>query len=721
MPFLKYTAITLIAIILLSIAGLLIYYHIQYESTPVLSEKPELELKSYPTASESETPFVLIPVPQQMELTSGMFSLPQTIHFNSPEEKRGLISGIIERQLGLSTIRTGPVSIRFESDSGLPDQGYSLTVNDNGIDIAYADDAGLFYAVVSLADISEQTDGELPGLTITDWPELSVRGAMLDISRDKIPTMETLYETIDFLAGLKYNHLQLYVEGFSFDYPSFRHLWDESETPISGEEIQKLEKYAAEKFIDLVPNQNSLGHMNAWLETDEYAHLAECPEGYQLLGLLDMKSTLDVSDPESMELVQQMTDDMLAYFSSEYYNANLDEPFELGQCKNRESAQEVGVGQLYIDFVNELNDYVSGHHGRQMMMWGDIVAKHPEIIPQIPDNVILLEWGYEDIHPFESRAEKYQEAGLEYMVCPGTSSWTTITGRTDNMMANVSNAVESAIKYDAKGMLMTDWGDFGHWQYWPVSYAPFVYSSALSWNYDSKDQLPLSTYLNRMIFRDHSEIMGNLVLDMGRYNQFEEYNMLNMTTTMQVFLFGILDKVMMDSILDAMKEGIFDLIHYDEEVVEMVKRRFEAPSAYDHQSIISYTGMLRERLHETDMDRPDANLVIDEYTNAVNMIHLGAMTKQYILGKRENSAPQNVELLRQMAELNDTLIEEHERLWLARNRSGGLDRSLQSLYDLRDQTERELNVMNRNAISRFFISQGEKLFSAAASIYIKLQ
>jgi len=718
---LKYSAIILSGFVFFLIAGLLVYYHLQYISPPVLPERPDFEFGTTSAAENKDIPFALIPVPQQMEFTSGTYFLPETIHFNSPDEKRELINGIIERQLGLSATQVGAVSIRFTPDLDLPEQGYSLTVSNRGIDITYSDDAGLFYSIITMAQISKQTERELPWLAITDWPDLPVRGAMLDISRDKIPTMETLYDIIDFLAGLKYNHLQLYVEGFSFDYPSFNHLWDESETPITGEEIQALDRYAQERFIDLVPNQNSLGHMNAWLETDEFADLAECPDGFKLLGLLDFKSTLDVSDPRSMELVKQMTDDLLPYFSSEYYNANLDEPFELGQCKNRELAEEKGVGRLYLDFVKELNDYVTEHHGRQMMMWGDIVAKHPEIIPQIPDDVILLEWGYEDVHPFDELTQNYREAGLDFMVCPGTSSWTTITGRTDNMKENISNAVQSAIQNDAKGMLLTDWGDMGHWQYWPVSIAPFVYGSALSWNAQSEGQLPFAAYLNRVAFQDPSEVMGDLVLDMGRYNRFEEYKMVNMTTTMQTFMFGIMDKVMIEAVQKKLKDGLFDLIHYDEEIIEEIKERFEDAGPYDYQSIIEYTSILKERLDEAQMERTDAALILDEYRNAVRMIHLGALTKKYILQKREHSAAENIELLQQLKQLNETVIEEHKRLWLARNRSGGLDRSLQALQDLNQQIERELDVMNRNAVLRFITFQGEKLVATAASIYIKLQ
>ncbi|TVQ04067.1 MAG: hypothetical protein EA359_07710 [Balneolaceae bacterium] len=102
---------------------------------------------------------------------------------------------------------------------------------------------------------------------------------MLDISRDKIPTMETLYEIVDMLSMLRYNHLQLYVEGFSFGYPSFRDLWEHTETPVTGEEMQELERYAAERMIELVPNQNMLGHMGAWLATDRFAHHGKKPTG----------------------------------------------------------------------------------------------------------------------------------------------------------------------------------------------------------------------------------------------------------------------------------------------------------------------------------------------------------------------------------------------------------------------------------------------------------
>ena len=710
----------LLAMLILIISGLLVYYHMIYQSPPTLPEPIEYEFGSSSGSEPIDSAFVLIPVPRSMELSRETYSLPSSVRFSSEQGKREIISRIIEQQLKRKVTTSGPASIIFTVDNSLPEQGYSINISSEGVRINYADDEGLFYAIVTLSQISAQTGDLLPGMNITDWPDLNVRGAMLDISRDKVPSMETLYGIVDFLAMMKYNHLQLYVEGFSFAYPSFRELWEATETPVTGEEIRQLDQYCADRFIELVPNQNSLGHMNAWLATEQFGDLAECPDGYKLMGLLEFKSTLDVSDPRSLELVKQMTDDIMPYFSSSYFNANLDEPFELGKCKNRKIAGEIGVGQLYMDYVTELNSYISSK-GKKMMMWGDIVSKHPEIIPQIPDDVVLLEWGYEHMHPYESNCRKYDESGLEYMVCPGTSSWTTITGRTENMKGNIANAVGNGIKYNAIGMLLTDWGDMGHWQYWPVSYAPFVYGAALSWNFESRDDLPLATFLNRMVFRDNAGIMGDLVLDMGRYNQFEEYMMVNMTTTNMTYMFGIMDKVMIDAVFKKIQEGLFDLVGYDEEITNHLKDVFDNPGPYDYRSVIDYTNTLGKMLAQTDMKSPDASLIIDEYLNAVRMIHLGARTKEYIIYKRERSVSENIETLVKMKELCSIVIDEHQRLWLARNKSGGLERSLASFRDLDSQIAQQLELMNSSRASRFLRETGAKIAAAAAAVYIGFQ
>ena len=102
---------------------------------------------------------------------------------------------------------------------------------------------------------------------------------MLDISRDKVPTMDTLFALIDRLAGWKVNQIQLYSE-HTFAYRDHEVVWRDA-SPMTADEIRAVDAYCTERHIELVPNQNCLGHMDRWLQHDEYRHLAMAPTADQ--------------------------------------------------------------------------------------------------------------------------------------------------------------------------------------------------------------------------------------------------------------------------------------------------------------------------------------------------------------------------------------------------------------------------------------------------------
>src|SRR5690606_38189466 len=141
-----------------------------------------------------------------------------------------------------------------------------------------ADTAGIYYGVLTLIQLLRHYGATLPDLEVHDHPDFPVRGIMLDVSRDRVPTMETLYNLIDLLAGWKMNQLQLYME-HSFAYSHHQTVWKEA-SPITGQQILELDVYCRQRHIELVPNQNSFGHLERWLKHPEYKHLAECPDGF---------------------------------------------------------------------------------------------------------------------------------------------------------------------------------------------------------------------------------------------------------------------------------------------------------------------------------------------------------------------------------------------------------------------------------------------------------
>jgi N-acetyl-beta-hexosaminidase len=160
--------------------------------------------------------------------------------------------------------------------SAVPAEGYAITIGDDGfVTIDAADAAGAFYAQATLAQLARLHEGRLPVGTVRDWPDVPVRAVMLDISRDKVPTMDTLLALIDRLASWKVNQVQLYSE-HTFAYTNHEVVWREA-SAMTAAEIRTVDAYCAERHIELVPNQNCLGHMHRWLRHDAYRDLAMAP------------------------------------------------------------------------------------------------------------------------------------------------------------------------------------------------------------------------------------------------------------------------------------------------------------------------------------------------------------------------------------------------------------------------------------------------------------
>src|SRR2546430_5896818 len=109
-----------------------------------------------------------------------------------------------------------------------------------------------------------------------------------------------------------------------------------------------------------------------------------------------------------------------------------------------------------------------------MMFWGDIILHHPELIPELPRDVVALEWGYEAGHPFDDHLEKFDAAGIPVFVCPGTSAWCSFSGRSDNALAHLRGSAGSGNRNKPPGHLITDWGRLGDHQALSISYFGFA-------------------------------------------------------------------------------------------------------------------------------------------------------------------------------------------------------------------------------------------------------
>jgi hexosaminidase len=522
-------------------------------------------------------------------------------------------------------------------------QGYRIEVDPLQVRLVAHDAAAMFWGQQTLAQLHRQLGPALPPLRIEDWPDFPVRGVMLDISRDKVPTMVTLYALVDLLASWKINQLQLYME-HTFAYRGHEDVW-RAASPMTAEEIRALDAYCRQRFIELVPNQNSFGHMQRWLNHPRYLSLAEAPLGAQTPWgyRWDGPFSLCPTDPRSLELLADLYAQLLPNFSSRLFNVGCDETFDIGQGRSKAQCESRGIGEVYLEFLLRVRD-LAASHGRRIMFWGDVILKHPDLVPRLPRDAVALCWGYEADHPFEEETSHFQQSGIPFFVCPGTSSWCSIAGRTDNMLANQRRAAEAGLRHGAAGFLNTDWGDHGHLQYLPVSFAGFAAGAAVSWCLQSNPLGPqLAAALDLYAFADEARVSGSVAMQLGNV-----YQAVGKLSTNRSALFSILAPSSTHS--DPMQGITMDGLCAAEAAID---------------ASMAPLGAARMR-------RADAQLIQDEMTNAAEMLRYACRRGRAAL---DPSAGQQ----RALGDQLQRIIDAHRSCWLARNRSGGLDDSIHRL------------------------------------------
>lgn len=461
----------------------------------------------------------IVPVPKVFKLEDGYFSLPlvTTISFKNFVKDLNILRVIkaISKWIPSFKIVNSSSCVNFIK-SDMLEEAYEIKVSKAGIDVLASTPKGCFYAIQTLKQLI--VDGKVPCCFIKDFPDLKVRGAMLDISRSKVPTVETLKNVFDILANLKFNHVELYVEGFSYEYKSFPNVLVDKNY-LTQDEYKVLEAYAFENFLDFVPNQNGFGHMGDWLALDEYKHLAECEEGFTIWGAWRKTTTLNPLDESSIKHVEKMYGDMLPYTKSKYFNMNFDEPYELGHGKSKVKTDLSTVEDVYIEYMHKLAKVVRSYN-KIPMIWGDVVIKHPDAISKIDDDIILIDWGYTKTYPFEPHAKMLNEQKRKFMLAGGTSTWGVITCRYQDMYESIKNSCINAYKYGGLGTLTTDWGDIGHLQYLPNTYLGLIHASLFNWNQSISDEehdIAFNYYLEKLV----GSVIKDVLLKLSKYTELE--------------------------------------------------------------------------------------------------------------------------------------------------------------------------------------------------------
>ena len=390
-----------------------------------------------------------------------------------------------------------------EPPSTLNEEGYVIVVNADHIIVAGNTVAGTFYGLQTLKQLvrGEGAGASIPAANIIDWPTMRWRGVSDDISRGPVPTVDYIKRQIRTEAYLKMNMHSFYME-HTFASESHPLIGPEGGS-LTASEIKELIAYAHNYHVELVPEQQTFGHLHKALRLEKYAELAETPYG----------DVLSPQQPASYKLIEDWYKELNELFPGQFFHIGEDETFELGEGQSKAEAQTKGVGTVYFEHLNRVRDLLKPYN-RRLMFWGDIALHHPDLIGNIPKDMIVMNWQYGARDEFMTSIKPFQDAGLQQFVCPGAQTWNQIFPNTEAAARNIINFVRDGQKAGAIGMMNTTWDDDGE-SLFEMAWYPIGLGAAASWQEGTLDRAEFDRNFAWSFYRAEGNDLLAATLELG--------------------------------------------------------------------------------------------------------------------------------------------------------------------------------------------------------------
>lgn len=186
--------------------------------------------------------------------------------------------------------------------------------------------------------------------------------------------------------------------------------------------------------------------------------------------------TIDPANEKSIEVIKSLIDQYIPLFRTDKFNICCDETFDLENGKHKGE----NTGKLYVDFVKQIISYLESK-GKKVMMWGDILLKHSDLICELPKGIEFLNWCY-DSKPDEDTFRVFSKTGERLIVCPGTGTWSRLVEHVSEADVNICKMLDLGYKYNAVGMLNTNWGDYGNPCSLELAMHSIILGASKAWN-----------------------------------------------------------------------------------------------------------------------------------------------------------------------------------------------------------------------------------------------
>jgi len=358
----------------------------------------------------------IIPAPVSIKKNQGTFTLSQQTAFvaDSPNNKAILFLADYLHSKRMLNIQpkanggndiTNSIVLTSAGTDGLPAEGYRLTITPGKITIA-GKGAGLFYGIQTLIQLIP-ADGmaslNLPCVEIEDYPRFGYRGMMLDVCRHFF-SVEFVKKYIDLIASYKFNTFHWHLtddQGWRIEikkYPRLTTIGSQraqtvignyhdrtpqqyDNTPVGGfytqDQIRDVVKYAADRYITIIPEIEMPGHSEAALAA--YPELScDASKTYKVSETWGVFNDVYCPSEKTFDFLQDVLTEVMDLFPSKYIHIGGDEvpkkvwkesPFCQKLIKKLKLKDEEGL-QSY--FIQRMEKFVNSK-GRSIIGWDEIL------------------------------------------------------------------------------------------------------------------------------------------------------------------------------------------------------------------------------------------------------------------------------------------------------------------------------------------------------------
>lgn len=286
-------------------------------------------------------------------------------------------------------------------------------------------------------------------------------GLMLDCSRNAVMSVEELKKYITVLNRMGYNQFQLYMEDtYEIEGEPFFGYHRGRYTPA---ELKELNSFCQNLGVDLVPNIQTLAHLNAIMRWPEYKEINDCDD------------ILLVEDEKTYTLIENMLRSLRQSFTSDKIHIGMDEAHMVGRGKYMDIHGTRERSEIFLSHINRVCALCK-KYGFKPMMWSDMfytlatgghydtaTTFNKDISSKIPDNLTLVYWEYwtSNVKCYDNVIKGHQSICDRIAFGGGAIKWVGHTPHNTLSIKSTKAALTSCIKNGIKDVFITSWGDDG--------------------------------------------------------------------------------------------------------------------------------------------------------------------------------------------------------------------------------------------------------------------